>query len=69
MAEGASVLLVTPGERQQYRTLLRALKRDTPLPVQPARYCPTLHPPTCTSKVRFLSRMAFYDMVRCPLRV
>jgi ATP-dependent RNA helicase DDX24/MAK5 len=35
MAEGASVCLVTPGERQRYRTLLRALKKDGPLPAFP----------------------------------
>lgn len=34
-AEGASVCLVTPGERQRYRTLLRALRRDAPLPAFP----------------------------------
>lgn len=34
-AEGASVCLVTPGERQRYRTLLRALKREAPLPAFP----------------------------------
>ena len=34
--EGASVLLVTPGERTRYRALLRALKRDNaPLPAFP----------------------------------
>ena len=31
-AEGASVVLVTPSERQRYRHLLRALKRDAPSP-------------------------------------
>ena len=34
-AEGASVVLVTPSERQRYRHLLRALKRDAPLPAFP----------------------------------
>ena len=34
-AEGASVVLVTPGERTRYRALLRALKRDGPLPAFP----------------------------------
>ena len=33
--EGASVVLVTPGERTRYRALLRALKRDGPLPAFP----------------------------------
>ena len=34
--EGASVVLVTPGERTRYRALLRALKRDgSPLPAFP----------------------------------
>ena len=34
-AEGASVMLVTPAERQRYRTLLRNLNRETPLPSFP----------------------------------
>ena len=34
-AEGASVVLVTPSERQRYRHLLRALKRDAPLAAFP----------------------------------
>lgn len=34
-AEGASVCMVTPGERQRYRSLLRALKKDAPLPAFP----------------------------------
>jgi len=33
--EGASVVLVTPGERTRYRALLRALKRDGSLPAFP----------------------------------
>ena len=33
--EGASVVLVTPGERTRYRALLRALKHDGPLPAFP----------------------------------
>ena len=36
MSEGASVVLVTPGERTRYRALLRALNRgDSPLPAFP----------------------------------
>ena len=34
-AEGASVMLVTPTERQRYRTLLRNLNRTAPLPSFP----------------------------------
>ena len=34
-AEGASVMLVTPAERQRYRTLLRNLNREAPLPSFP----------------------------------
>ena len=34
-AEGASVMLVTPAERQRYRTLLRNLNRGAPLPSFP----------------------------------
>jgi len=34
-AEGASVMLVTPAERQRYRTLLRNLNRQAPLPSFP----------------------------------
>ena len=34
-AEGASVILVTPGERARYRGLLRALRNEQPLPAFP----------------------------------